>query len=433
VLTRAPRSLLLCFGLLLAYAACSGDDDSPAAPSDEPSAEKPDATTADASAADAATSDASTSDASTESVENDARFVLTVTQYVNDVATSYLLILDDIDAGEISLDRAREFAGGITTVVRDGYLFIAEDDAPVVSRYMVSEAGELTDQARISFADYGVQSAAYGINFFASSTRSYITVDTATRVVWDPSKMEVVETLKLDLPKAPEDFELNASYDRGLLVRDQQVFQSLYTANWDELSFAPESHIAIWNSETDEASAVTTSRCPMLDAATQDDAGNVYYSNWVHLIAARYTNPDKAPKPCVVRIPAGSTEIDQDWTRDLTELTDGRPVMNLQYSGDGKFIASVFHEERAQKPIDSDQVYAPHWRMWSFDFEAGTAEPVDGVEWNDGGFSTYRIDGHTYVLVTTSDSASTFGYEIKGKAGEQLFHVSGAGYQIGKL
>ncbi|MET0387841.1 MAG: hypothetical protein ABW321_17850, partial [Polyangiales bacterium] len=196
------------------------------------------------------------------------RFAFMSTLTVDDIASSYLVFLDSLEAGEISLERAREFPGFATMAVRDGFVFIAEEEAPVIARYEVADGG-IGDVERVSFADYGLANAGYGLNFYASASRAYVTVDAQERIVWDPSTMEVVGPLVLDVPEAPEGFELNASYDRGLVERDGEVFQSIYTANWEELSFAPESHIVVWSAEDDERTALSTSRCPMLDAATK--------------------------------------------------------------------------------------------------------------------------------------------------------------------
>ncbi|MET0391122.1 MAG: hypothetical protein ABW321_34440, partial [Polyangiales bacterium] len=161
--------------------------------------------------------------------------------------------------------------------------------------------------------------------------------------------------------------------------------------------------------------------------------GNVYYSTWSHSVAGYYTDPDNAPSACVVRIPAGSNTIDEDWTRDLIQYTEGRPVINLQYAGDNKFIGSVFHAEHATPPIDMDQVWSANWRMWLFDLEAETASVIEGSDWNDGGFSLFRFDGNTYVVVTTMDSAESIGYVLEDDDVKEVFRVAGAGYQIGKL
>lgn len=364
------------------------------------------------------------------------RFILTTALVNEDVANSYVLFLESLDAGEIGLDGAREFPGFVTTSVRDGYVFIAEEEAPTMTRYEVAARGkqaELAKPTSLSFSDYGVASLGYGLNFFASPERAYVSLDASERIVWSPQDMEIRGTMALALPDAPKGFELNASYDRGMLARNGEVFQSIYAANWDELSFAAESHVAVWNSEKDRFTRASSAPCPMLDVATRDDDGNVYFSNWVHANVAVLLNPDQSAKPCAVRIPPDSTEIDSAWTRDLSELAEGRQVMNLQYAGDGKFVAAVFYRERTTDPLDEEQISAANWRLWQFDFEANEARPIEGVEWNDGGYGLYRFDEHTYVIVTATDGSETFGYQLDGDQGSQVFHVAGSGYQIGQL
>jgi hypothetical protein len=363
----------------------------------------------------------------------DASFVLTTTLVSDDDATSYLVFLESLEAGSVSLASAREYSGFVTTFVRDGRIFIAEEQAPTVVRYDLGPGGEMTNEVRLSFASYGLASVGYGISFLASSTRAYVSLDASQRLVWDPGAMEILSELELDLPAVTEGFEANASYDRGLRVRGTQVFQSIYEANWTSFRFAPASHVAIWDVSTDAPVAVPSAPCPMLDAATMDDDGNLYYSNWVHAVAAAYQAPAEAPPPCAVRIAAGATAIDESWTRDLTALTGGRPVMNLQYAGDGTFVAAVFDESRAELPVDDDDVYGANWEVRRFDLAAGTSTPVTGIEWNDGGYTVYRFDGTTYILVTIADGGETLGYRLDGTTATEVFRVPGAGYQISPL
>ena len=351
----------------------------------------------------------------------------------SDTASSYLLLLDELEGGELSLAGAREFPGQVAMFARRGQVFIADDESPTVTRFDVGSGGELSGDARLSFAPYGLSSVAYGLNFPVRADRAYVSLDARERIVWDPSAMEIVGTLALELPAAPEGFDANASYDRGMVVRDDNVYQSVYMANWDEFRFAPASQIAVWNTTSDAPIGVVTAPCPMLDAATRDDGGYIYYSSWLHSIAANLTQEGE-PSPCAVRIAPGANAIDEAWTRNLGDYTGGRPAINLQFIGDGLFVASVFDIERTTAPIDTDQVFSANWQLWSFDLEAGSAAPVEGIEWNDGGYSLHRFDGRTYVLVTTQDSATTIGYALgPGAVATEAFRVAGAGYQIGLL
>ena len=57
----------------------------------------------------------------------------------------------------------------------------------------------------------------------------------------------------------------------------------------------------------------------------RDDAGDLYFSNWVFSVAATILEDD-APANCAVGIKAGEQTIDESFTRDLSTLTEGRPV-----------------------------------------------------------------------------------------------------------
>jgi hypothetical protein len=124
----------------------------------------------------------------------------------------------------------------------------------------------------------------------------------------------------------------------------------------------------------------------------------------------------QGPKPCIRRIKSDST-IDTNWTPDLSEWTDGRPVHVFRYIRDGKALGSVLHVDEAGidfSPYDPD-VAAPldaHWRLWLFDLETKTAAPVAGIGAVGSGFNWANIDGRSFVFVPDEAWSSTTVYEL---------------------
>jgi hypothetical protein len=80
------------------------------------------------------------------------------------------------------------------------------------------------------------------------------------------------------------------------------------------------------------------------------------------------------------------------------------------------------------QPLDPEVVTnlyqsGPEWRFWSFDVNAGTAQPIEGVDVELGSSAQFAVlDGRTFVFLPNDDSGRTKIYEIDaaGVATEHL-------------
>jgi hypothetical protein len=156
-----------------------------------------------------------------------------------------------------------------------------------------------------------------------------------------------------------------------------------------------------------------------MQVATRDEAGNTYFSSRHYLPGLALF--DAGPKPCSVRItPDG--ELDQAWTNDLRELTDGHYGQNFRYIGDGKALANVLHEDELNADFSGDvdaELVAnlwkngPHWHLWLLDLEKKTGKPVEGLGAEQGSeVTSFVIDGRTLLLVPINDWTATQIYEL---------------------
>lgn len=77
------------------------------------------------------------------------------------------------------------------------------------------------------------------------------------------------------------------------------------TATCSRLAFAAACELDI---RTDSVVSQFEAPCPYLEPGTLDEAGNLYFSNWVYSPAATWINAQA--KACAVRRPAGSDTLD---------------------------------------------------------------------------------------------------------------------------
>jgi hypothetical protein len=227
--------------------------------------------------------------------------------------------------------------------------------------------------------------------------------------------------------------QVKAAFDRGIAVRDGYVFQPYYWTDANYYRFDPGSQIAIYDAADGSLVDLLDAPCPGLDAVTRDEAGNLYFSNWVFSAAGPVLD-DTLPATCAVRIAAGALEIDESWTRDLGDMVEGRQTAAFRYLADGIGVLAALDADR----IDIEPGTLPstisgdaNWRLWTVNLETDTGTPVEGLGHIAGGYYAFRFEGRTLLLLPTADYASTTVYELSpdGKA-EALFQTAGWAYQF---
>lgn len=242
-----------------------------------------------------------------------------------------------------------------------------------------------------------------------------------------------------DAPGVPAQRDGNdvvAAFDRAIPVRDGHVFQPFYWPDADYYYFYPASQIAVYSAADDSLVDVLEAPCAGLDVATRDDEGNLYVSNWVFSVAAAELEED-GQQNCAVRIPAGETAIDADWTRSLSEITGGRPTAALRYVGDGVYTLAVFHEELTEtgEATTADAFgLGANWKLWTVNLDDMTGAPVEGIERMAGGYYSFTFDGRTFVLLPDADYLNTEVYELLADGSAVLrFSAQGWIYQFVKI
>lgn len=363
-------------------------------------------------------------------------YVVTTTIFGDEGATSYVLFLDTLDAGTLTLDDAREHPGWATASTVGGMAFVGEGETPTVHRYSADDQGNLVDDGSLSFLDYGVASAALYENFFAGPTRSYLTIDTTHKAIWDPTALEIIGEMEVTgVPADRGGRALRASYDRGGALRDGIVYESFYWSDDDYYFFDGTSSIVAIDPATDTVAHVFDAPCPGLDVASSDEDGNLYWSNFVFSIQGPLFEVGE-PENCVVKLPAGSFEFDTSWTRNLSDLVEGRQVAVFRYVADGVGIAAVFHAEDvpAESVGDPNSIFLNVWKMWRFDLDAGTAAPIQDIAPFSGGYYAFQIEGRTVLLLPSGDYSATTAVEITSDGTvTPLFDIPGWSYQLADL
>lgn len=327
--------------------------------------------------------------------------------------------------GDEKLKHAYEFAGLADVWVEDGAVFVASGEAPTITRYALTDAGELAPQGTVSFGSYGVISAAFWNNKFASAEKAYMANGPTQFVVWNPTTMTITGTVDLPELEAREGLEARVGLaDRADVVSGGRLYQPMYWSDDSYAERADDSRIAVLDVATDELVDVIEAPCPGLDMGTVDEDGYLYFSNWTggagtHLVLGTAAT-------CVVKVDPATLTATRLF--HFADVTGGREGAAFHALGGGRFAFSTFHHERVDIEGATDPftiIAGEDWALWVYDAATGQAEPAPGAQWNSGAVVWYEIGGRPYALLPGADYATTSVYDLGGETATRLFGVSG--------
>jgi hypothetical protein len=265
--------------------------------------------------------------------DEDAVYALT-TQVLGEQAAdnlSYVLLTTRLD-GEVTLDlkdAVVEVAGRALGTGPDGAgtLFVASDGAPTITRYELSEAGKLVEGDSVSFLGVGVSAfGEYGGQFqYASAEKAYwFDGATARIVVWNPSEMQVEDTISLDeLAHAGEILSFTAA--------PVWSGSTLYSfAAWRSTTAVPSRlAVIVLDTTTDEVTVVEDTRCGYVRDGVLADDGLLYVATEAYGAALNYLNSSNAAAPCLLRFDTETNEFDAEFHVELPSLFKGAPAGSL--------------------------------------------------------------------------------------------------------
>jgi hypothetical protein len=341
--------------------------------------------------------------------------------YNQDDRDVYISLSNTLDVGSVSLEDAREYPGVANVAAVGGRLLVSDGQAPTITSYDIGDDLSWTEGATVSFSEYPLSDGAnLYYHFFVNDETAYLPFDTVKRVVWDPTAMEIRGVMDdSSMLLEQEGMLLEAGGNRNSVRYAGPVQQPFFYHNDDWTRFGDHSFVAIYDTETNRESQVLDVPCGGLSFSTVAEDGTAYFAPWTFPgIGALFGD---GPAPCVARVNP-DLSLDEAWTTDLTAQTGGRYVNNFRYIGNGKAIANVLHQEMIDGDLtagyDADieaQIHleGPHWRLWSFDLEQGTAAPFEGIDIAIGEIAQFAVlDGRTFVFIPFDEYSRTMIYEL---------------------
>lgn len=354
----------------------------------------------------------------------DPLYALMVHVYDQDDRTVYVVLSDSLDVTSISLQGAREFPGVANLAAIGGKLLISDGNEPKITEFEISDAHEWTAGRSVSFAQFPLQdNANFYYQFVVNEHKALLPFDGTKRIVWDPGEMKITGTLEdTTLVGKEAGLTLEAGGNRNAVHYDTSIVQAFFYHDDDWTTYGTQSHLIVYDQDTQEEKSLIDVPCPGLSLATRDEQGNTYFGTWDVSVA---TYKGTAPATCIARVGADFKLAE---TIDPKTMTGGRFINNFRYVGNGKAFANVLHHEAlgvTSPSMLTDAQLAdiwmggPQWKPWLFDMATKTGKPVDGIDVEIGsGAQMAVVDGRTFLFVPYDDWGRTKTYELDadGKA-----------------
>jgi len=347
---------------------------------------------------------------------------LVATRVWNDTTTtSYFHVVSSLEADTtIDTSQALEVPGAAKLYAVDdvGWFAVGGGEDPTITHYTLGDDGVLQEQDTISLADYGVQSL-WDTLYVVSKTKMYYPDRAGGQlIVINPSAMTVDGAVSIS--DANREGYL-ALYGYTPLVRERELLFTVGWFDWEENdSVLGETGLVVVNTETDTVERVDLDqRCGGVTTGVVTDTGDAYFVSSAMAGAAHRLG--RLPTgPCALRIGAGESQFDPDFSMDLSELT-GMPVLGEPVpAGGASMFLRVFDEDAATFTDESltwELTGQSVWQWWRWDTQSGEASRVEEIGASTADVLWFEVDGRLFGTETTADYSHSTLIDLQAEGG----------------
>lgn len=352
-----------------------------------------------------------------------------------DMRTTYLQTVKSLDDGPFDNHTAIEAPGNGVLLARGASVYFGLAEAPTWVRYTSDANGKLAETGRLSFLDYGVPAMDYGNVMVSDEVAVSVLSGPSLAVVWNPRTMEIEREIPLDH-----------------LIVDGYGLENWTTVTHGGLVYIP-GRWADWEGGRILGGVSTTiidpvageivgiaedDRCASGGRIVFDAAGYGYvmgdgrnYS--IQMFANAAGEP--APENCLLRIPPGGTDFEEDFYYSIPSLSGGLESideLDTATQGSGIAFTKMFYPDQLPEgvePIDFEFWNHPAHKMWRIQLaDPPIAEEVEGLPFSAIGFGGTTVGGKLYTGESLDMGASSDVYETDPETNRGKLRFKMAGY-----
>lgn len=328
----------------------------------------------------------------------------------DDGRSNYFTLVESLDeARALDYGTSLELPGRARLYAAAGIGFFAIGDAEniTITRYELEEDGTLVEGASLSLQAHGVTSMGPQAVHFVSPTKAYYKdADQAQVIVWNPEEMVIERAIPL-----PDDVVVadHVNFFSQWAGREGEAYFAVgaYTFEYDRV--LPGTSLVRLDTETDELTVTSDSRCRGLDQTANVDGTLYFFSDVINGFGHAVYPDDAGQQDCILRVSAGNTSFDEDYVGSIAPALDGRIGTVVSVTDDGEVWAQVIDPETmpTEPGTTYGEWYAAGWKWWHLPL-ATLTDPVeiDGEAGAYSGFTVATDDGF-FVSQTAADYSET--------------------------
>lgn len=351
---------------------------------------------------------------------------------------TYVQTVESLEDGPFDLKNAIEIPGHNVLMARAPHLFVGLMERPVWQRYTLREGGGIELDGEVSFAALGARSLDYGNVIVDDETAVSVLGELALAVVWNPSTMEVKG--QIPLPHLKRDGYMFEPFT--VTAWEGRVYIPGRLADWISNDIVPGVSITIVDPVAMEIVGVAEDeRCTSGGFVVFDPQGYGYVlgdgRNYCAQTFAELKG-EQAPPTCLLRIPPGGTDFEEDFFFTIPELTGGLEAIGeikTAVQGTGIAFSKMFYRDRLPAGLyptaNFEHWSEPVYKAWRIELgDEPKAAEVAGMPFATLGFAGSRFDGKLYTGESPDTSKSEV-YAIDPVTNTGSFAFTIDGYFVG--
>jgi hypothetical protein len=299
------------------------------------------------------------------------------TVYSPDQANTYLSVVSSLAGDEEpDLSRSLEIGGAAVPygIAGSRKVYVSSQEAGTMTEVIFDDDARPSMGRVVSFANQGINDT-WGLNILLSPTKAYhISQSTFDVVVWNPEEMTVMGSFATGLG-------LDAAYDSRVFVRDPIFVGNqlvLVSGQWADYTPDNVTSVTVIDTVNDVVvSNETETRCYSLLAFAPDAEGNRYFISNGLGATGHLSTPDLVPPPCMIRMRAGETSFDRDWSRSLTADLGTSLWTGIAPGSEGKLFVQAIAQDAAAVLAATDALEMANVLGWTwYQLMNGDAAPT---------------------------------------------------------
>jgi hypothetical protein len=332
-----------------------------------------------------------------------------------DLDETHLILTDTFDeTTNIDPSGGVSVVGAVVPVVFDGAVFLTEGNAPVITRYDVSDADALVRTSDLSFAGVGVAEVPSWNIYVVSATKGYVYDAGGARLVaWNPTTMELTGAA----------IDLSATRREGWLPNlmleaagpRRRGSNLLIPLSWvdQDFNYRHATGLLVIDTDTDALVMIAEDeRCGEPYASVEAPNGDLYFFPSAESSAQHFFAEGFAPT-CVLGVPSGAMAFGEGEPMNVSALGSGSAGSGVVPDGDDGFFFSTVDDALWESRENDGEAF---WRIWHYDFETGASRQLEGLPVWAGTTYYVNVGGTPYLpyWMETPDGSRTTLYRLNG-------------------